>query len=243
MRVGCAPLERPTDSPVLRVVSGEAVLIENQNLFFAEDGCGECRAVTGATAAAEPDRFAGIGGVGDKGFAVFAASAHDHFALMNQRSTAESPFLAFVAGLGCTGLIAWPIGGQASVDRDVALPNLTARLKVEAAQDSLSTQGVDLVFKNGRRCPRAFAGNGGVVVAGVFGEPKHLAGLDVITNGGLVFLSLLLSDGTMPGDGEAGPRRADGLTPKFGRRVGAPICGQLGAGHFAVPAWPKKLRE
>ena len=80
-------------------------------------------------------------------------------------------------------------------------------------------------------------------MAGVFREPKHPACLYVITNGGLVFISLLLRDRAMPGDGKAGPRRANGLTPKLGWRVGAPIRGQLGAGHFAIPAWPEKLRE
>ena len=140
-------------------------------------------------------------------------------------------------------MIAWPIGGEPGVDRDVALPNLTARLKVEATQNALGAQREHLVFKNGRSCPRAFTSDGGVVVAGVFREPKHPAGLDVITNGGLVFISLLLRDRAMPGDGKAGPRRANGLTPKLGWRVGAPICGQLGAGHFAVPAGPEKLRE
>ena len=43
----------------------------------------------------------------------------------------------------------------------------------------------------------------------------------------------------MPGDGEAGPRRADGLTPKLGRRAGAPIRGQLGAGHLHLRLGPR----
>ena len=131
-------------------------------------------------------------------FAVFAARTHDYFALMNQRGAAESPFLTFVAGLGCAGLIAWSIGGQSRRRPRCCAAKPDCQIEGRGNSGCPRRPGHTPCFQNGRSCPRAFTGDGGVVVAGVFREPKHLAGLDVITNGGLVFLSLLLRDRRCP---------------------------------------------
>ena len=116
-------------------------------------------------------------------------------------------------------MIAWSISRKPGILGEVSLPKLIARDEIEAIQNAFSTKREYVAVDDRWRGPRAFPGDGGVVVPRIFRDPKYLAGFDVITNCCLFFLPLLLCDSPMTVDGETGPSGTDRLAPSACRNV------------------------
>ena len=220
------PRLTPEGNSALRIVRDDAVAVENQDLLASSQSNQTRRAKAGLVRAPAPDKRAGLAVIGHER-ALLRASSTDHDqAVEDQRRTANAPRmgLRLVAG------------------EDIPRPNQLPTVQLQAVEDASSAQRENPISSDGRSRARADASYGGLVAGRIGVLPELAARGQIVADDLLLGAVLLLSYGPATDNGKGGPRRTDGATPDFARRVLGPVAFEMDAAQAVVALGAEKLR-
>ncbi len=217
---------RPEHAAGRRIVTGDARLVEHDDLPHAGERRQHGRAVAGKVVAGAPCGLSRIAMIGHERSARRPSGADDDEIVDDEGRTAPAP----------VGLRRVVVGG------DVASPDRLARLQIEAVEQSGRPEREDAPARDGWRRAWALAGNRGLVVRLVSVRPLGGAVREAIGHDHLAAAALLLRDRHASSHGEPRPSRPDRPPPHLFRRPRGPIIRDPQTRDRAVTCRAEELR-